>query len=540
MRKEWYKAAAVLWGVMALGWGVGSPALGAQEFVYSVNAEVPGLDPQKSNSVPSMVIGIHVWEGLVRVHDGKILPGMAEKWEISVDGLVYTFHLRDAQWSDGSPVTAQDFVYTFQRLLDPKVAAEYAFAAYGIVNGAKYNKGEIADPSEVGVKALDDKTLQIVLETPMNYFLGYLQLMCFLPCKKDFVEAAGDAFATDADKMLYNGPFVLKEWKHEEMMVLEKNPNYWNKDAIKLDRVTVHQVYEANTALSMFENGELDMVNIPSNLYAQYQKEGRALVYMTGADDWIKVNVHPNPEKPWLSNKNFRKALAFAIDREQYLQIATKGLYFPNPRYVLPIMAGLNGKYGDEFPLEFYSKNAEPDKAKEYLQKALEELGIDDPAKITVTYTIQDEEECRLMAEALQDQLQRALGITVKVQLVTRKQRATLENQREYDLVYSGWAPDYDDPLTYIEIWTGDNPHNNSGFAHDKFDNLVAISRTEVNPQKRLDVLFEAEKILLDEAPMIPLQLRRRAWTAQPYVQGVVRPFIGADLDFVFASVEGK
>ncbi len=516
----------------------GSAPAKAREFTFSMGYEVPGLDPQKANSIPSMVIAIHVLEGLVRVHDGKVLPGMAESWEISPDGLVYTFHLRDAKWSDGKPVTAYDFEYSLRRLLDPATAAEYAFAAYGIVNGKAFNKGEITDPKLIGAKALDEKTFEIRLEEPMDYLLGYLQLMCFLPSRQDVIEKEKDAFATTADRMVYNGPFTLKEWKLEQVMVLEKNPLYWNGETVQLDRVTIHQVYEQNTALSLFESGELDMVDIPANLYANYAATGKAQVSLTGADDWIKVNVRPNPEKPWLADKDFRKALAWAIDRGEYLKIATKGLYIPNLRYVLPMVAGVEKHYAEEYPLEFYTEKADPEKARAHLKTAMERLGIDDAGKISVTYLIQDQEECRLMAEALQDQIQRTLGIKFNVQLVTRKQRYLMEGQADYDLVYSGWGPDFDDPLTYVEIWGSDVSHNTSGWGNKTFDELVASSRRETDHRKRLDLLFEAEKILLEEAPMIPLQLRRRAWMTQPGVKGIVRPFVGADLDFRFATVD--
>jgi oligopeptide transport system substrate-binding protein len=539
VRKTLHNILAVIFlGLLAfLGLAISAPAA-QREFTFSMAYEIPGLDPQKANSIPSAVVGTHILEGLVRVHDGKVLPGMAESWEISEDGLVYTFHLRDALWSDGKPVTAHDFEYSFRRLLDPATAAEYAFAAYGIENGKAFNKGEITDPSLVGVKALDAKTFEIRLVEPMDYLLGYLQLMCFLPTRQDVVEHEKDAFATGAEHMVYNGPFVIKEWKHEQSMILEKNPRYWNSDAIKLDRAVIHQVYEQNTALNLFESGELDMVDIPSNLYEKYAAEGKAKVSLTGADDWIKVNVRPDPKRPWLADKDFRKALAWAIDREEYLKIATKGLYIPNLRYVLPIVAGVEKHYAEEYPLEYYTAKADPEKAKAHLKAAMDRLGIDDPAKISVTYLIQDQEECRLMAEALQDQIQRTLGITFNVQIVTRKQRFLQEGQADYELVYSGWGPDFDDPLTYIEIWGSDISHNNSGWGSKKFDDIVAASRKETDRGKRLALLFEAEKILLDEAPMIPLQLRRRAWMTQPGVSGIVRPFIGADLDFVYATVE--
>ncbi|WP_422443547.1 peptide ABC transporter substrate-binding protein [Thermoanaerobacterium sp. DL9XJH110] len=502
---------------------------------FSLTAEVPSLDQQLANSQPSFDVGKHIFEGLIRVHDGKIKPGMAESWEISPDGLTYTFHLRDAKWSDGSPVTAQDFEYGIKRLLDPNLASAYAFAGYNILNGKEYNLKQITDPGKIGVKAIDEKTLEIKLNAPTKYFLSYLDLMCFYPVKKEVVEKYGSAYATEADKMLYNGPFILKEWKHEQEMVLEKNPNYWDKDSIKLDEIRILQVGDPNTALSMYENGELDFVDIPMAMVEKYKQEGTAKVYLSGADDWIKINLNL-PDKPWLANKNFRKALNYAIDREDYLKTATKGLYLPATRLVLPVIAGVNGYYADEYPLEAYPKKADLAKAKEYLQKAMKELNISDPSQISVEYKIQDDETSKLMAEALQDQITRNLGIKFNIKLVTYKQRLADEQKGDFELVYAGWAPDYDDPMTYMELWETNNPQNSGKYSNPKYDELIEKARVEVDPKKRAEMFYEAEKILLDDAPLVPLQFRQRAWLCKDNVKGIVRSFVGADIDAVYAT----
>ncbi len=518
---------------------MGACAMGGDKtLTFSVPSEVTGLDAQKANSLDAMNICTHIFEGLVRVHDGKILPGMAESWEISEDGITYTFHLRDALWSDGVPVTAKDFEYGMIRLLDPATASEYAFAGTATIeNGEEFNAGTLTDPSKVGVKALDDKTLQIRLKQPADYFLGYLYQCNFYPVRKDIVEKYGERFATEAKYMVYNGPFILKDWKHEQELELLKNPTYWNAEAVNLDRVNILQIYDSNTALSMFETGELDMVDIPFNMYEEYLKQGQAEVYFTGANDWFKVNVRPNPEKPWLANKNFRKALGCTLDRENYLKIATKGLYVPNQRILLPLIAGVKERYFvEEYPLAYYSVKADVPKAKEYLAKAMEELGISDPSEISITYLIQDEEVCRVMAETLQNQVTTNLGINFEVRMVTRKQRMHCEQKGDYDVVYHGWAPDYDDPMTYLEIWQGSSSQNNSGYANPEVDRLIDQARAETDKTKRAEMLFQAEEILLDDAAVIPLQLRRNAWSINPEITGILRPFVGGSMDFVYAD----
>ena len=244
--------------------------------VFSMEAEIPALDPQKSNAAPSFTVGNALFECLVRNVDGKVRPGAASKWEVSPDGKTLTFHLRDAQWSDGKPVTAQDFENGIKRLLDPKTAAEYAFAAYYITGAEAYNLGKNPSADSVGVKAVNAKTLTVKLNNATPYFLGYLGFYCFAPVRKDIIEKYGATYATSADKAVYNGPFVLKEWKNEQRKLLVKNPGYWNPSAIKLSAVEILQISDTSTALSMFENGELDFVEVPSNLYKQYEQKGLA------------------------------------------------------------------------------------------------------------------------------------------------------------------------------------------------------------------------------------------------------------------------
>jgi oligopeptide transport system substrate-binding protein len=506
--------------------------------VFSMEAEIPALDPQKSNAAPSFTVGNALFECLVRIVDGKVTPGAAKSWDIAKDGKTLTFHLRDAKWSDGKPVTAQDFEYGIKRLLDPKTAAEYAFAAYYITGAEAYNLGKNPSADSVGVKALDTKTLTVQLNNATPYFLGYLGSYCFAPVRKDIIEKYGATYATAADKAVYNGPFVLKEWKNEQRKLMVKNPDYWNPSAIKLNGVEILQISDTATALSMFENGELDFVEVPSNLYKQYEQKGLAKPFYNGADDWMKVNVAPNAAKPWLANPDFRKAVAWAIDRESYCAISTKGLYTPNLRFVLPIVQGVNKKYGEEYPIEFYSPKGDAAKAKDFLKKAMADLKIDSPSKISIEYLIQDNDECRLMAETLQQQIEKNLGITVKIKLVPRKQRAQLEQQHQYDMVYSGWMPDYDDPMSYMEIWLGDSSQNNSGYASPGFDKLIKAALVEKDAKKRMGMIAQAEKTILNDSPLIPLQLRRKAILTSPSLKNLSTPLIGAQYDFVYASLK--
>ena len=297
---------------------------------FAIAGEPPTLDPHNGADMLSSVAINGIFEGLIRISDGKVVPGMAESWEVSADGLTYTWKIRqDAKWSDGQPLTANDFVYGLIRLIDPNPPApngSYNFQGFYLVNAEAFNKGEITDPNEVGVKALDDYTLEMKLVTPVPYFVELMDFVSFYPARKDYVDQYQMEFASEADKIIGNGPFVLTEWNHEQDLVLEKNANYWNPDAVKLDKVEIYIIADANTALNMFENGELDMVNLPKDFIPQYESEAKALYYGDGVEYWMEFNLVS--EKPvvgkLLANKNFRHALGYAIDRTAYVNAVWK------------------------------------------------------------------------------------------------------------------------------------------------------------------------------------------------------------------------
>ena len=515
------------------------PAAGEKVLRFAIGAEPPALDQQIATDTYAIMLGNHLYEGLVRVYDGQIQPGMAESWEISDDGLVYTFHLRDALWSDGKPVTAHDFEYGIKRLLDPATASEYAYQGYYVKNGEAYNKGEITDPSMIGVKALDDKTLEITLENPTGYFLSLTNFISLFPVRKDFVEAQGQAYASEPDKILYNGPFILTEWNHEASLVLEKNPNYWNKDAIKIDRVEIAIVSDSNTAMGMYEAGDLDFVAIPAARVQEFVDKGEAKFYYDGAEFYFQFNVNgktPQTGK-FLGNANFRKALGFAVDRQNFVDAVLKNGSDPATRYVLPLLSGVNDTFAKEYPYEFYPKNADVEKAKELLNKALEEIGATADQIPTFEYLTDDSDTARTSAEAIQDMLKRNLGINIEIKQVPFKQRLELMTAEDYDIVFAGWGPDYDDPLTYLDLWVIGGGNNDTGWEDQTYTDMINYIRTASDLKARADKMFEAEKYLLENGPIVPIYFRRRAWTHVDGLTGLVRNFIGADPDFTYADI---
>ncbi|MBR2027951.1 MAG: peptide ABC transporter substrate-binding protein [Oscillospiraceae bacterium] len=506
-------------------------------FRYSELSEIPTLDPQMANSVPSNTAILHIQEPLVRMYNGVIEPGAAESWEISEDGLTYTFHLRDMTWSDGKAVTAQDFEYAIKRLVDPNTASYYGWFACYIKNGTPCNSGELP-LEELGVKAIDEKTLEITLEYVADYFLQVVSNACYVATRQDLVEQYGQDFAAAADKNVYNGPFVVKEIKTGDRVILEKNPNYWNADQTKLETVEIIVVANANTAVDMYNAGDLDYVQVPSelkDLYADQISE-----FFDGSNDFLRVK-QDDPNVP-THNKDLRLAINYAINRAEFITLTSNDVYAANPRYVLPQVAGVEKTYGEEYPLEAYPVNGDPEKAKEHLDLALAALGCE-AADINIELLTTDSEGSKKQAEVLQQQIQSVLGINITIKQVPYKDRLKMEADHDFELVFTGWAPDYSDPYTYLELQIGNAFYNYGGYNKDfngnvvenEYDKWMEIAQTTTDKQERMDALFEAEKQLLEDGGIVPLLLRRVLYMKADGLQDLALYFLGARIDFTRA-----
>jgi oligopeptide transport system substrate-binding protein len=504
----------------------------------TIDSEPPNIDPQIGGDLYSIMIGGHVLEGLVRVYDGKVIPGIAEKWDISQDGLTYTFHLRDSKWSDGVPVKAQDFYYSIIRLLDPKTAASYAeVMGFYIKNAEKFYTGEITDKAQVGVKVIDDKTLEITLENPTGYFLRLLGFMCFLPAREDLVVKYGEAYASEPDKMAFNGPYIIKEWKHEEAVVLAKNPNFWDKDKIKMDIIDLPIVTEAKTAINMYETEEVVTSSVPEEMLSQYMQNGKAKLMPNGGLFWLQFNYNSKSNGNILANENFRKAVSYAIDREAIVKaVVVRGT--PASRYIPNNIMGINDKYAAENPMDVLPLKADPAKAKEYFDLALKELNLTADKFPTIKLLGADTSSARKFCEAVQDMLLSNLGVKLELVNVPSKQRLQLVNERNYEMAYANWFPDYDDPMTYLDIWVTGGGFNRSDYSNPNFDALIKEAKAATDEKVRQQKMVEAEKILIGDLTVVPVY-----WGANAYVQSdklinYVRSMVGADPDLTYVDIK--
>lgn len=503
-------------------------------FRYSTNTEATTLDPTKANCVPDNEIQHAVTEGLVRNTGGEITAGVAEDWEVSEDGLVYTFTLNpDAKWSDGEQIKAQDFVYAWQRLMDPATAAPYAFIGEYIKNGAEVEKGEVA-PTELGVVAKDDTTLEVTLVHPTSYFLSLVGSSAqFAPLRQDVVEKYGKDFAADAEKNVYSGPYILTSAENQKW-IFEPNEEYWDKENIHLDRVELSYVQNTDTSLAMYESGDLDYTKVPSAAVPKY--EGKDNVYRDGSVDYYYFNC--DGESAAMKNKNFRLALNYAFNRNANNKLVNNDVHAPSNAIVFSGLKGVEKTYGEESNLQSYPLDGDTAKAKEYLDAALKELGLASPSDIKIAITTTDNDSSKKQAEACQEMWKKELGINVEINQITYAEVLKRHNTGEFDIIWGGWVSDYDDPYSYLELYKSDCVYNYSRYKNDEVDKLLNATQTETDAAKRMDMLHQAEQIVIDDAALLPQGERNVHYLVDEDVKGLVNYYCGVNLDWIYADIE--
>lgn len=545
MKKKVFAAllATAMVGTMLAGCGTPGSKSGGdggnsdeKVFRYSTSTEPTTLDPTKSNSIPDNEVQHALTESLVRNTGGEVYPGVAESWEVSEDGLTYTFHLNpDAKWSDGEQITAQDFVYSWQRLMNPDTAAPYAFIGEYIKNGLAVEKGEM-DPSQLGVVAQDDTTLVVTLERPTVYFLSMIGAQAqFAPLRQDIVEEYGSDFAADYEKNVYSGPYVLTK-SSDNQWFFEPNEEYWDRDSIKMDRVELNYVQNPDTAVAMYEDGELDYVQLPSASISAY--EGKDNTFLNGNVDYFYFNV--GGDCPELANKNMRLALNYALDRNKYNQLVNSGYYKPSTGLVFSGLTGIESTYGEESTLEGYPLDGDDAKAKEYLNAALSELGYSDPSEVTLTLTTTDTESAKKQAEVCQEMWNKALGINIEIEQITYAECLSRQGSGDFEIIWAGWGSDYDDPYSYLELFMSSSSYNYSGFKNDEYDALMTATQTETDNAKRMDLMHQAEQILIDEGAFLPQAEREIHYLLNENVKDLTFFYCSINIDWIHADIAAE
>lgn len=487
------------------------------------NSSEPGtLDPALATGTHDSWPMQHIYEGLMKYNEkGEIVEGVAKEMKVSDDGLTYTFTLRDdAKWSNGDPVTAQDFEFSWKRVLDPETASEYSYQLYYLKNGEAYNNGE-ATAEDVGVKALDDKTLEVTLESPTEYFPSLVAFYTYYPVQKKTVEANPD-WAKDpkAGDFVTNGAFKCVDWKHNEAIELVKNDQYYDADKIKLAGIHFDIIEDQNTAWQRYEGGEYDFLyNPPTTIVHKLNQEKNPELTIT--DELSTYYYEINTEKKPLNNAKVREALSLAIDRKSLVENITQGGQVPAEGMV---------PYGlkDDADKDFREANGNLIKedvaeAVKLLEEGLAEENMtrEDLNGMVIVYNT--DETHKKLAQAIQEMWNSKLGISLKLENMEFQTLIDRRRQGDFSIARAGWVGDYADPMTMLDLFTTGNPQNNSRWGDPEFDKLIKTAKTTVDSKERMDSMKEAEKILMRDKPVVPVYFYTAAYVTKPYVKGVYK-----------------
>ena len=470
------------------------------EVVYNRgnSADPESLDPHKTSTVYEAHILRDIFEGLVmQDQHAELIPGAAESWTVSDDGTVYTFKIRaDAVWSNGDPVTAEDFVYSFRRLLTPETAAEYASMLYVVKNGEAINKGEM-QPEELGVKAIDEKTLEVTLNAPTPYFLEMLTHQSTYPVHRASIEALGDDWIK-AGNLVSNGAFTLAEYVPNDHIKIVKNPSFHDADSVKLDAVNYFPTEDRSTALKRFEAGELDTNDdMPTeqldDIKARLGDQVHIGPYLGTYYYAVKLD-----DEPW-NNPELRRAISMAIDRDFLAEEVWGNSMIPSYGMVPPGIEGYESYQADYAGMDQIEREDEA-------AKILESLGYgpDNPLPLEIRYNTSENHE--KTAVAIQEQL-RPLGIEVTMlNTDTATHYGHLEQKGDFDYARAGWIADYKDPESFLGISRAASGNNYSNFNNPDFERLMdEAAAAGGNPEERFKLLAEAEKVLVDQLGNMPL-----------------------------------
>lgn len=521
-------AAVAIGCISGCGAKDGDKAQGAEEKVVITQATVgtlSSLDSQVSSVPESMNIVQRISEPLYKIGtDGQVTNGLAENVTTSEDGLTWTFEIRDGvKWSNGEPVTANDFEYSFKRLANPETGAEYAWMleTCGIENAADvcYNG---ADLDSLGVKATDDSTLVIQLSQPVSYLPELLTGSYFTPINQKFCEEQGDQYGLSIDNTLICGQYLVKEWESgSTKVVLEKNQDYYDADTVTVDELAYTCVTDAQQQVMAFESGEIDVTPISGENVTKYKDTDSFNSFITPSIYFISYNTAVSG----LDNVNLRKAIALSIDKQSICDSILKDDSVP-ANYLIPEEFAF-----DEEGVSFREKanqtylETDKDQGKDYWAKAKTELGINE---LEINLLYEEDSTLELVASFIQSELQNNLeGLTVTLSTEPKNQRVEDMGNNNYELAITKWAADYQDATTYLDLFTSTSSYYGRGnYSNATYDDLnrKVYGEYSTNQEERIKALVEQEKVLLDEAAIVPLYQNSTCWLLNPDYDFVLCP----------------
>ena len=543
MKGNWVKKVAVSLMCLAMVTGCGSSgSAGANEVSVNLTQEPPEMDSIMTTSSGSMNVLRHCVEGLVSLDkEDKAVPGVAEKWDVSEDKKTYTFHLRKGQkWSNGEEVTAKDFVFAWNTHFTRETGAPYASTWMTKIAGAAdvYNAKDGAALktalANAGWKAVDDYTFEVTFTGPYAYAVVMMAFPSFYPVNEKAYKDAGGTkkYGTDADKMAYNGPFKITSWTHEDNLVLEKNADYWNKDKIKLDKITFKMIKNMTTAVNEFNNGTIDMINLDGENAKTLKEQGKNPQAFDDGGAWY-LEFNSQVKEKGLNNKKVRKGITLGVDAKAMVESIVQ-----NDSAVATTMTAKcvdNGEF-TKFIGDQLVRDGDYAKAKALLEEGLKEEGLT-LAEFKPTLLCDDSSQAKKQGEFLQAQFKDNLGVDLEVKQVTYKARLAAMDEGNFDIVFAGWSPDYNDPMSYLDMWLTGNGNNHGKWSNAEYDALIKKADTLADKNEYYETLKKAEAILAEECPIGFIYDRQTDYITSDKLKGVVRTAF-QDINLNYAYTE--
>ena len=527
--------------MVGLSWASGGSSVqpGVDPQTGTVTLALSSEPPQLNSSVAAdqvsaFVLG-HVEEGLLRFDaHNHLAPGVAERWKITKDGA--TFWLRpNAKWSDGKPVTAKDFVFAWRNAVDPNSGSEYANIMFGIKNAEAIAAGKLPITA-LGVQAVNDRLLRVEFAHPVPYFAQLMAFNVFYPIREDFYKSTHGRYASSADTMLYDGPFKMTVWVHGAHIKMVKNPEYWDKERIKINVIDIpYFTSDPSAIINLFRDKKIAMAGIGEENLTEAQLEGWKIhSFRDGSIFYIQFNNRPGHVT---SNLYLRKAMQYTVDpSEEVNKVIKVPGYLPAKSLFPAWLEGVHGKFRKEYPPERITPD--PVKARHYLALAKKQLGLKKLPPIMLLTG--DSPLSNKLAEYYQETFKRKLGLDIRIDKQIFKQRLAKMSAGDFDMVMAGWGPDYADPLTFGDLFASDNANNYGRYSNPDLDRQVQIARNSNDPRTRMEAFGKIQKILIDQAVILPEYERAVLYVIDPALTGVVRRVTGPDPDFTNARIVGK
>ncbi len=531
--------ALAMWALQGLASMVGADSgaakaidRGNNTISIAIREEPPQLNSTKAtDSQSGMVLG-HTMEGLLRMNlNDQLEAGIAERWELTETQA--TFWLReDAKWSDGVTITAHDFIFAWRTALLPETASEYAFLLFPIKNARAVNSGELA-PDSLGLSAPDDFTLIVELERPVPFFDKMVVFPTYLPVREDFYVATEGRFGADAWELLYSGPFVITEWVHGSNLMLERNPHYWDQQRISLDAINIAYITsDATATLNFFKDDKIAYTTLQAeNLDNALEERWRIFQQPDGTVFFLEFN---HRDKRVTRNWHLRRAMQLVMNMDELVYKVTKLPGYKPGRSLFPnFLMGVETNFRKEYPAPEVSIDVA--KAREHLEIAKRELGMDELPEIVLLSG--DNPIANIQGEWVQAVLRRDLGLTVKIDKQIFKQRLAKMTAGEFDMVLAGWGPDYDDPLTFGDLFASYNLNNRGQYASERMDQLIAAAQATTVTRERMETFAEIQQLVFDDVVILPMYERGVTYVVHPELAQVKRRVIGPEVDFTEAYI---